>query len=239
MRVLLLRFDAPLMSFGGVQVDQRGVTSDVPSKSMLTGLLANALGYEHKQAQLLSRLQDRIQFAVRQDRSGQALTDYQTVDLGQEFMRQGWTSRGALEGRKGGSAKTGTHIRYREYLADAVYTVALHLRVPEERPTHDELATALASPARPLFIGRKPCLPARRILLDVVEAESALQALERLPPASSRADSDEVFLAWWDDPAQGEAQIVPVTDERDWANQIHVGRRLLRTGTRRYQEVRS
>ena len=37
--VLLLRFDAPLMSFGGPIVDQRGVTRDFPAASMLAGLI--------------------------------------------------------------------------------------------------------------------------------------------------------------------------------------------------------
>ena len=43
MRALVLRFDAPLMSFGGVMVDQHGVIDRFPGTAMLTGLLANAL----------------------------------------------------------------------------------------------------------------------------------------------------------------------------------------------------
>jgi len=35
--VILLRFDAPLMSFGGVLVDEHGVTRQFPGASMLTG----------------------------------------------------------------------------------------------------------------------------------------------------------------------------------------------------------
>ena len=45
---LILRFDAPLMSFGGPMVDHNGVVQDFPPTSLLTGLIGNALGYEHR-----------------------------------------------------------------------------------------------------------------------------------------------------------------------------------------------
>ena len=38
-RVLLLRLDAPLVSFGGPMVDHRGVVQRMPALSMITGLL--------------------------------------------------------------------------------------------------------------------------------------------------------------------------------------------------------
>ena len=44
-RWLVLRLEAPLLAFGGVAIDQVGVTRDYPAASMLTGLLASALGY--------------------------------------------------------------------------------------------------------------------------------------------------------------------------------------------------
>ena len=43
------------------------------------------------------------------------------------------------QGREGGSAREGTHIRFRDYIADAVYTVALALDPPEARPTLAEI----------------------------------------------------------------------------------------------------
>jgi CRISPR-associated Cas5-like protein len=42
--ILLLRLEAPLMSFGGVAIDYRGVTRTFPGCAMLTGLITNALG---------------------------------------------------------------------------------------------------------------------------------------------------------------------------------------------------
>ena len=46
MRWMHLRFQAPLAAFGGEMIDAHGVIRNVPAQSMLTGLLANALGWD-------------------------------------------------------------------------------------------------------------------------------------------------------------------------------------------------
>ncbi|MBZ0116483.1 MAG: type I-E CRISPR-associated protein Cas5/CasD, partial [Sandaracinaceae bacterium] len=163
-RVLLLRLDAPLMSFGGTVVDARNVTDDFPARSMITGLCGNALGYDHRDVRELARLQERVRIGARRDREPERIVDFQTVDLGQPFLLEGWTTDGRVEGREGGSAGTGTHIRLRHYLADGVYTVALTLVPADEPPALDDLSRALDEPARPLFIGRKCCLPSERLV---------------------------------------------------------------------------
>jgi len=241
MDVLILRFDAPLMSFGAPIVDNRGAIQDHPPLSLLTGLLGNALGYDHREPERLQALQRRIRYAVRRDRSGERLTDYQTVDLGQDFLiDKGWTTRGAIERRAGGEARTGTHIRIRDYVADAVFTIALVLEPPHGSPSLDEVAAALESPERPLFLGRKPCLPAAPLLLERLEATSLYEALEkaqRLDP--KRVDGDPaVRPAWWPE-SEGpkDGSLLPVTDERDWRNQIHGGQRFVRRGLVRLREV--
>ena len=85
MRHLIIRLEAPLMAFGGETIDNYGVIRRFPSASMLTGLLANALGLRRTQAQDHQELQERLVFAARIDREpsgGVRLTDYQTVQLG-------------------------------------------------------------------------------------------------------------------------------------------------------------
>lgn len=229
--VLLLRFDAPLMSFGGVMVDERGVTEAFPTQAMMTGLLGNALGYEHGDFAKLQRLQERLVYAVRRDQAGRKLVDYQTVDLGQDFLREGWTTRGAPAGRSGGSARTGTHIRHRHYWADARYTVALTLRPAGEDPTVERCSQALREPERPLFLGRKTCLPAAPLLAGRVQAPSLFQALVEAPAPESRRSREDRLDFWWprdEGPAEPSgARLLAVTDQRDWSNQVHVGRRFL------------
>lgn len=249
LEVLILRLEAPLLSFGGVAIDERRPTEDYPAASMLTGLLANALGWHHRDWRLLDRLQARLRFAARRDRAGTRLDDFHTVDLGQDFMLRGWTTRGKVEGRKGASGK-GTHIRDRRYWADVAYTVALCLDPAEEAPTVDALAEAVQRPERPLFLGRKTCLPSRPLVdsaaKSTVRAPSLLDALRRVPrwtracsPPGVRsrrvhAPVPETMRAWWpeDEPA-GESHVerlVPVRDRRDWRNQVHMGRRFMAEG---------
>ena len=241
MNILLLRLEAPLMSFGAPIVDRHGVIQPYPALSMLTGLLGNALGYDHAEAERLEHLQERLRYAVRQDRAGWQIQDYQTVDLSKPYMDddRAWTTRGALEKRKGGSASTGTHIRLRDYWADAIYTVALALDPADEPPTLGDVSQALLRPARPLFIGRKNCLPAASLHTLCAKADRLRDALRHVPPAR-RADTDgATYRAWWpsapdDDAPRGEGTSEdmrqPVTDRRDWKNQIHVGERWVAEG---------
>lgn len=234
MKALMLRLDAPLVSFGGPMIDQNGVVQTFPPLSMLTGILANALGWVHSDSSRLQSLQERIRYAARVDREGQHLVDYQTVDLGQPWMVPeiaGWTTRGKIASRGGASGDV-THQRWRHYRADSVHTVALTV-VGGDAPSVDDLAIALTEPARPLFIGRKCCLPASRIFIDIVDAESLIGALAAIPRVL-RADAGPLLATWWDGDddahANDRAHVVAVTDERDWRNQIHVGRRLMREG---------
>jgi len=239
MDILLLRLDAPLMSFGAPIVDRHGVIQPYPALSMMAGLLGNALGVDHSEPDRLQRLQERLRYAVRQDRRGQQLRDYQTVDLSKPYLddARAWTTRHTLEQRKGGSASSGTHIRLRDYHADACYTVALTLDSAEENPTVADCASALKQPARPLFIGRKTCLPAAPLFLDQIIADSLLTALQDAPPAARSRRS--THRTWWpttpDAPRPtadwlSEDTRYPVTDRRDWKNQIHVGERWLAEG---------
>lgn len=228
--VLLLRFDAPWMAFGDVAIDALGHTSPFPGRSLLTGLLANALSYDHQDAERLTRLQSRISHAVRRDHGGEIRTDYQTVDLGQPFLLDevAWTTWGRLDPR-GGSAenKVGTHIRRRDYLVDSVFTIALTLTPADETPDLDALEGALRRPARPLFLGRKCCLPAAPILDKRVRAASLIQAVREASAPTTRSPKSIGLRFWW---PEGEGAVpelssrrILITDQRDWRNQVHVG----------------
>ncbi len=184
--VLLLRFDAPMLSFGGARVDKNGVQAVIPGRAMLTGLVGNALGYEHGEFDKLGALQARLRYAVRQDHAGEGLLDYHTVDMGQPFMLEGWTTRAAPESRGGGESSTGTLIRLQHYRADAVYSVALTLR-GDGAPTVDDVARALARPERPLFIGRKCCLPAAPILQGQGDGADAARGPRGVEPRAPGA----------------------------------------------------
>jgi CRISPR system Cascade subunit CasD len=197
MDVVLLRFDAPLMSFGNVVVDQHNKTDPLPYRAMLTGLLANALGLTRRQVAQIAALQGRIRYAARRDRRGSIIIDYQTVDFDPEGAMAGdlgWTTRGRLEERRGGEASEGTHIRFRHYLADAVVTVALTLVPAGEEPSLRNVSDALKAPARPLFLGRKCCLPSGPVWLGETETTSLRGALEQTPRAAGLRAEDPSLI---------------------------------------------
>lgn len=244
--ILVMHLQAPMMSFGGPVIDEIGPTERFPGVAALTGLLGNALGLSHGHADALDRLQARLRplcLELPMETGGEALTDYQTVDLGQVFMNgTGWTTRGRREDKGSGAATRGTHIRLRDYRVETAVMVLLHLTPAEETPTVHDLLTALRRPARPLFIGRKHCLPAGFIGAGVTAAPDLFQAAQGLLADGApmqphhTAPPAPIARAWAEWPAdeaggepfgQEEARLV---DRRDWRNQIHGGERLVHRG---------
>lgn len=223
MDCLILRLDAPLMSFGGVVVDQHHPVERFPGASMIAGLLANALGWQHSDTEALQSLQSHLRFAARWDREPELIVDYQTVDLGQaHLVDTGWTTKGRREDRGSGAATSGTHIRLRHYWANGSLTLALTLN-GECRPSLDEVAEALRAPARPLFIGRKNCLPAEPLWRGHRRAETLREALAREP--LSTGDPPRKVMACWPVGESEHGEESDVYDLRDWANQLHLGSR--------------
>lgn len=241
-RWLVLRLDAPLAAFGGVTIDQIGVTRDFPAASMLTGLVANALGFARTETGRHQALQDRLVFAARRESENPLglLTDSQNAQLGAKD--RGWTTWGVPEGRAGASYSA-PHRRRRDYHCDACITVTLRLEPTGEAPDLDIIAAALDCPARPLFIGRKPCLPSGPLLVPeglgprFVEAATAYDALRLVPRRreSSNGRNGDRLLATWPDgegPSAGEFvnAIFDVADLRNWGTGLHGGTRRIVEG---------
>jgi len=225
-RWLVLHLEAPLLSFGGVRIDHIGVTRDFPCLSMMTGLLANALGYRRTEWEKHQRLQDRLIFAARRDREHAAgiLTDIQNARL--EKNDKGWTTWGEPEGRDGASYGA-PHRRLRDYHMDQHVVVVLRLR-DDGTPDLDRLAEALARPARPLFIGRKPCLPAGPLVREApfVHAANAYDALGRISGETSRSEARALWpLGEGPDTGKPVDRIIDIPDIRNWRTGLHGGAR--------------
>lgn len=243
-----------MIAFGGDVIDGRGVVGDFPARSMLCGLLANALGWDRTEGERLDRLQERLSFAAARVRVGARRQDYQTARL---FERDaGWTTRGRPEGRapspsfswddrwlaeRGERAKSLTHQRWRDFDADACIVVALRLDPAEEAPTLAEVAAALDRPERPLFIGRKPFIPSGPIRAErPVAAESPVEALAAALGGQGRA----VAVRWTpqDEDRPGASRPLGpcrltverrhrVADERRHVAGVHAGSREVAEGT--------
>ena len=125
-------------------------------------------------------------------------------------------------------------LRYRDYFADMRVTVALRLQPDAETPTLDELASALQEPKRPLFIGRKPCLPATSLFREFGEGGTALAALINAALDDPDSAPDSVKLLW----PRGEgaddisaSHTYMLTDQRNWVSGLHGGGRQVCEGS--------
>ena len=229
MRWLHFRLDAPMASFGDATIDAHGTTGDFPTQSMLTGLFANALGWTRSMHDEHQALQDRLVYGAlhRYEPVLGRMTDYQTANLGKED--KAWTTRGQPAGRAGGPRSyAGAHQRWRDYHADARVSGVVRLKRAERPPTIDDIARALQFPVRPLFVGRKSCLPTSNLFAGWIEdAPDARSALCMIAPA----DTMPVRALW----PQAESVVsatrtIFVTDERNWMTGLHGGGRLVCLG---------
>lgn len=219
-RWLVLRLEAPLVAFGGIAIDQVGPTRHFPGAGMLTGLFANALGWHWSDRHAHQGLQDRLVFAVRAELAPRLLTDVQNAQLFKSD--RAWTTSGVPEAR-GGASFAAPHRRSRDYIADQPASVVVRLAPAEEQPTLEQLADALDRPARPLYLGRKPCLPSCRLMGGWISGQNAHAALCALPGSG-------VYRAMWPEgegPDFGDRvdRIIELADLRNWRTGLHSGSR--------------
>ena len=239
MKHLILNLESPLMAFGGETIDNYGVIRPFPAASMLTGLFANAMGWRRIERERHQDLQDRLVFAARVDREphgGVRMTDFQSAAINN--TEQSWTTRGRPEGRGGGTYTN--WLRYRDYFADMRVTVVLRLDPVDGETTLDTLAEKLQEPERPLFIGRKPCLPSTRLFGDFSDGDTALAALLTIPIEAKDAKPDSNIRLLWpqnDTPPDLAplnvrlSQEQMLTDQRNWVSGLHGGGRAVCYGT--------
>ncbi len=152
MSTLLLRLAAPLQSWGVASKFDTRDTAREPTKSGVIGLLAAALG--RSRTENLDDLKE-LYFGVRIDQPGTLLRDYHTA-------RQ--------------KKNTASFVTTRYYLADAVFLVGLE----GEEDFLKELVSALNKPVFPLYLGRRSCPPADRLVLGIMDMPLR-QALEETP----------------------------------------------------------
>lgn len=204
--ILLLCLDGLMHGWGAVARDGRRPAGEVPGRSSIVGLLANACGWRYEDAARTNALQQTLRLAVGVDveASEHRWVDYQTAKL--SSADRGWTRRG-VEGRESDFAD-GTHILRKEYREGAPFYAAIGLS-PEAPVTVAALADAVRYPARTLFLGRRTCLPLRPCYVGVVHSVSPYVALRTV--LTGRA------LVWCD-AADAEGGELRDTDRRDFVS---------------------
>ncbi len=159
---LLLRFSAPLQSWGSESMYDRRDTDYIPTKSGVIGMLAAALGRKRDEA--VDDL-SRLKFGIRVDRPGARLEDFQITYMGE---------------------KLNANLANKVYLSDAVFLAGLSY---EDKVFLKDLEEALRYPRYALFLGRRSCPPTQPLVLGIRETdlESALRDEEWLVPKWQRS----------------------------------------------------
>lgn len=226
---LILRLDAPLQSWGSVAMDPKRPTHEFPTRSALAGMIASAVGWRYRDGHRVTALQDALRYAVREERPPVKLRDYQTADLGRIGI-EGWT-RWGMERRGGGSAARGTQILEKYYLADGVFMVALAVEDPAPLDL-DAVEAALCRPARPLFLGRKSCIPAAALAAGRQTASSPYEALAQWPvdPTDHGGPDAPRLRCWYEDGQGPDGTLKEVWDRRDYETDRFAGSRTVVLG---------
>lgn len=171
-----LPLHGPMMSFGVSQLDRLGPTDTMPGHSQVTGLLANVLGYQHREGakiNALSRALEMVSLAPVSTRTEVRMVDFQTVDLTR--MRLSWSTVHGLSTR---DEDDGTILRYREYLCDASRVVLFRLVGDDPSlPSLERVLKALDEPIGIPFLGRVGCPPSLPMVGKVIWARTREEAI--------------------------------------------------------------
>lgn len=169
---LFLRLEGPLQSWGERSRWSIRDTAPEPTKSGVVGLLACALGWRDDER--IAALARQLRIGVRCDRSPTTLLeDYHTVGGGYHTPML-LTAEGK---RKISNKRPHTEQTWRWYLCDASFLVVVQSE-PEDAGLIERLAEAVQSPAWPIYLGRKSCVPALPVFAGLGRHDSLLAALQ-------------------------------------------------------------
>lgn len=144
MFTLVLRFAAPLQSWGSGSKFETRRSELFPTRSGIVGLLASALGF-------------------RRDRD---LSEFNHLKIGVKTVQPGTVIRDLHTALK--NPKDPPYLTHRYYLSDAIFEVGI---ASDSRDELEKFEWALKHPKYPLFLGRRSCPPEQPLVLGIEEGE--------------------------------------------------------------------
>lgn len=191
---LVLRLEGPLQSWGVVSQFNHRLTSLLPTRSAVTGLLCVALGLERgsqAEADFLTRCNRLHMRAVMLPLVVEIGETQKTLPV--RRLEDYHTVKDTL---KASGAIKDCHITWRQYLLDAAFRVFLQ----GDRVTLEETAAALQDPVWGVWLGRKACIPSAPVFAGLYASEDeALQSALPLPLERYTAVLDAPSFAEGDD----------------------------------------
>lgn len=197
MKLLVLRLEGVLQSWGErAKWDDRD-SATMPTKSGVIGIITSCMGLPRGDEKIV-QISEALNMSVRMERAGRILTDFHTV--------QGMPKLINAEGkpRSGGN----TVISRRQYLQDAAFLIFLF----GEEKILDTCTKALSDPVWPPFLGRKCCVPSYPIFAALTDKYTSVEQAIQFYPCITR--SDDLKLA----------QIESITGETNRMDQIANGK---------------
>ena len=177
MEFLIFQLQAPLSAWGETAVGEYRPTSNYPSESALVGLLAAALGIDREEEDAHQALCAHYGFAIGVQSAGRLLRDYHTAQVPGRVSLKNRPHNSRRDELNMPKEELNTILSTRDYRQDAACLVAA--QADSSAPySLDELSQALKEPKYVLYLGRKSCPLALPLWPNVVEAKSALEAIE-------------------------------------------------------------
>ncbi len=176
---LILKLQGVMQAWGEHTFEGLRPSTNFPTRSALVGLLAACLGIDRNNRKQQQALANSFLYAVRQDETEHKLVkmmDYHTVkDAREDYV---------------GLKSHETIITQREYLLDAVFTVAIWNTDGAEYSL-DQLKVAVCQPRYTPFLGRRSCPITRPLYEDLVKAINSDEALKLIEPITGVIYSEE------------------------------------------------
>lgn len=186
---LLFQLYGAMAAWGDVAVGESRVSSSLPSRSALLGLVAAALGLKRTDEAQLNELSASVRFGVLTLSSGNFLRDYHTVQVPPASALKRRPSRTRRDELAVPKSDLGTILSARDYRTDASYRVAVE-RTEGGKIELETLRNALLKPVFPLYLGRKACPPSLPLNPRIVEANNLLEVFRSIL-AEDREDSTD------------------------------------------------
>lgn len=204
------------MSFGGSSFDARPDALRLPGRSMITGLIGNALGLTRADGKALNAIENSIEVQVAVLRRGFESVDFQTTNLQSRHMvGPMWTSKGIPFERAGSTEAMVRTLKHVPYQADAHFACFVEF-ARDAHYTPEEILESLQVPVRPLFLGRVANIPAAPIGHSIVEAENIAAAIE-----ICGFTADEIWETR--EPENGGIEELDMSSYKDFIDYVHLG----------------
>lgn len=199
MAFLVFQLQAPLASWGEPAVGEYRGSHGYPGESALIGLLGAALGVRREDEAAHAALRQGYGFAVGVQSTGKLLRDYHTAQVPGRTSLKGRPHATRRDELRVPKDELNTILSTRDYRQGATCLVAVQ---PGKEAPHalEVLADALQKPHFVLYLGRKSCPPAAPLCPLIIDAQSALEAIniyrERLGQVCHEEIGRVLQLAW-------------------------------------------